>query len=277
MKKWIAALLSALLILGATACGGGEKKTEGDKPTSGQSANKESAAKPTAEELIQKAADASKSVKSYSKEIEIKQTGTSTIKGEKQDLKQAAKLKADFIKDPLQTYQEIKMSGTNQKDQEAKRYITNDGIYEYEREWRERPNKDKEEQMADLLHLEKPLEKVKDVAKDIKIAEEGNDYILTAELSGNDQKDLIKSHFEQFVNVEKLIKLVEKMDIKTAKFKYAIHKNTFLPTKYETDLTLNLEEKEETFSGQFTITNTISKHNEVGEIKVPQEVLDAVK
>lgn len=273
MKKWIAVLLSAMLVLSMTACGA---KESGGKT---EAAAKEKKA-PTVDELLQKTTDASKNMKSFSADIQMKQNIEISQGEQKQNQKVEMKMKTDITKDPLQMYQEIKMSVPNGGDQEIKQYITQKGIYSFmDGSWKKIPDSMKDEMLKSIegsANPEKQLEQIKSAAKDMKVAEEGNNYILTADLSGENMKELAKSFMSDAEN-KQMAAMIEQMNIKSIKLKYSVDKEKYLPTKSDVNMTMEMEQSGQKISFDMEMTSTVSKHNEVGEITVPKEVLDSAK
>ncbi|MBN3525130.1 DUF6612 family protein [Paenibacillus apiarius] len=283
MKKWTAVLLSAMLVLGITACGNAKEATGGNNTAAEQPAGetKETAAAPTVDELIQKTADASKDLKSFSMDASVKQNITVSQGDQKQEQKVDMQMKTDMTKEPLNMYQEIKMSIPDQGEQDIKQYITQEGIYsQVAGTWTKVPDEMKDQLMATVEASAKPeqqLEQFKSISKDAKVSVEGNDYVLSADLSGEGLKELAKSLMSQSGNDQQTAALMEQMNIKNIKITYGVNKDTYLPTKSDVNMTMDMEQDGQGMSMEMIMTSTFSKHNEVGEIKVPQEVLDSAK
>lgn len=287
MKKWIAVLLSAMLVLGLTACGGEKGATEGNKTTTEKSAEqpagetKETAAVPTVDELFQKTVEASNGLKSFTTEAQVKQDITISQGDQKQDQKVEMKMKSDLNVDPLQVYQEIKMTIPGQGEQDVKQYLSKDGVYTHVNgQWSKVPDDMKAQMLAGMEGSKNPakqLDNFKSIAKDMKVSEEGDDYILTADVSGEGMKEMAKSLMSQTGNDSQTAAMMEQMNIKNIKITYGVNKTTYLPTKSDINMTMDMEQNGQSISMKMEMTSTLSKHNEVGEIKVPQEVLDSAK
>jgi len=295
LKKLTVLLLSAVLVLGITACGSKEKTdtdagngnktnvTNNGTTNTGQTTgagNKESGSQPTVEELIEKTAKAGADLKSFSMESKMSQNIVMSQGEEKQEQKVDMEMKSDFVREPLQIHQEINVK-MPQGDQKVNQYITEEGIFtETNGIWMKLPNEMKDQMMASMeasLQPEKQLEQFKSIAKDTKVTEEGNEYVLTAEMSGDNVKELAKELMSQAGNGanEQIDALMESMDIKSIKVTSGVNKETFLPTRADVTMVMEMEQEGQKISMDMVMTSTISKHNEIGEIKVPEEALNA--
>jgi len=281
------------MVLGITACG----SKENDKPnggTSGTTVNetnsektpdagttvKETGSLPTVEELIQKSTDASIALKSFSMDAQINQNITMGKGDQKQEQKVDMNMKSEIIKEPIQMYQDIEMKMA-EGAQTVKQYIMEDGIYsQVNGKWVKLPNEMKDQMIASMANTMKPesqMEQFKTISKDTKVTEEADQYILTADLSGDGVKELAKSLMSQAGSGanEQVTAMVDSMNIKKIKISYGVNKKTYLPTKSDVAMTMDMDQEGQSVSLDMVMTSTISKHNEISEIKVPQEALDA--
>ncbi|MCQ6563055.1 DUF6612 family protein [Paenibacillus mendelii] len=300
MKKWTAGLLTAIMVLGITAAcgskepvdsnagsgnkGGNAEQTTGAGGNAGSTgagnSNKETGSLPTVEELIEKSTDASIALKSFSMDAKVNQNMTMSQGDQKQEQKVDMNMKTDVIKEPMQIYQEIQMEMPPQGSQTIKQYIMEDGIYsEMNGSWMKLPNEMKDQMMASMQSSLKPesqMEQFKTIAKDTKVTEEGGDYVMTAELSGDNVKEMAKSLMSQAGGAnEQAAAMLDNMNIKSIKISYGVNKDTYLPTKSDVNMTMDMNQEGQSITLEMVMTSTISKHNEVGEIKVPQEALNA--
>ncbi|GGD90777.1 DUF6612 family protein [Paenibacillus nasutitermitis] len=294
MKKWTAGLLTAIMVLGITACGSKENN-EPDGGTSGTPVNestnsgktpdagttvKDSGSIPTVDELIQKSTDASIALKSFSMEAKVNQNITMGEGDQKQEQKIDLNMKSDLIKEPLQMYQDIEMKMAD-GSQSIKQYIMEDGIYsQVDGNWAKLPNEMKDQMIASMANTIKPesqMEQFKSISKDTKVTEEGDHYVMTAELSGDGVKELAKSLMSQAGggSNEQVAAMMDSMNIKNIKIVYGVDKKTYLPTKSDVAMTMDMDQEGQKVSLDMVMASTISNHNEIKEIKVPQEALDA--
>ncbi|UNK19688.1 hypothetical protein MNQ98_06565 [Paenibacillus sp. N3/727] len=294
MKKWTVALLSVILVMGITACSK-EKQTDGgattpttEQPTTGQTkeppaeAPKEEAF-PTVDELIQKSAEASQNMKSFSMDADIKQN---IIFGEgesKQEQKVDMAMKVDTTMNPMEMYQEIQMNIPGKGKQYIKQYITQNGVYSsVDGEWFQLSEENVKDIMASMKMTtegpEKQLEQFKSIVKDTKVSVEGDQYILTANVSGDSLKELAKYYMNQAGGTNtQTAEMMEQMDIKSIKIVYGVKKDTYLPTKSDMHMIMSMSQAEQSVSVDMKMNSTFSKHNEIENIEIPKEALNSAK
>ncbi|QDH23546.1 DUF6612 family protein [Saccharibacillus brassicae] len=293
MRKWGTAALSVMMMAALAACSTNEEAANTaapvaettapattETPAAETAAPAETAAVPTAEELLNKAQAASKELKSYNMVADMDQT--MTLNGEETASK--TKLNTDMVVEPMSAYQEISTQ-TGDTTNEVKQYITKDAIYMgMNDEWTKLPEENREQIMAGLentANLDSSFEQFKSVAQDMKVTEEGDDYVLTADLSG----DKIKSMASEMMGAntdEQTAAALDQMDIEEMKLTYAVNKETSYPTKSIVDMTMSMtgaagEGQEMDMQMHMIMNSTISKHNEIEAIEVPKEVIDGVK
>lgn len=290
MKKLTAVLLGAVLLVGITACGkekeAANANANASAPTNANaSANEAPPAQaeggiPTVDELITKSSEASKDLKSFTMDADIEQK--MTIKQGDQEMNQDINIAMtmDVQQDPIAIYQEMTMDLGEAGKTEIKQYVTNDGIYTLADDtWVKLPN----EMMADMVaqmeaaaNPEAQLEQFKSIAEDSTVTEEGDEYILSADLSGEGLKELAKNLMSQSAggSAEETAAMMEMMDIKNIKISNAINKETYLPTKTDVYMEMDMNIEGQSVSMVMVMKSTISKQNELEEIKVPQEVID---
>ncbi|MBG9734848.1 DUF6612 family protein [Paenibacillus alvei] len=286
MKKWVALLLGAILVVSMTACGDKKDAAGTNSSSTAQTTTdteKKEASLPTVDELIQKSIDASKSLKNFAMDAQIKTDLTISQGEQKQEQNTEMKLKSDITKEPFNLYQEMTMTVTGQGEQKIVQYISKDGIYsQMNGQWTKMPDDMKAQVLEGAekgASPEQSLEQFKSIAKDTKVSEAGNDYILTADLSGDGMKELAKSLMSQSGSNSnpQMAAMLDQMNIKSIKMTYGVNKDTHLPTKSDVDMTMDVEEQGQKVEIHMVMNSTFSKHNEIGEIKVPKEVLDSVK
>lgn len=285
MKKWTAGLLSVILVMGMTACnkddnkdanGGAGNTPNAEQPGKGSEAPKD--AVPTVDELIQKSAEASKGLKSFSMDSDIKQNIKVNVGETKEETKVDMSMKMDTTTEPMEMYQELDVNMAGEK-QHMKQYITQKGVFaNVDGQWVEVPEEEAKQFQNSLAATaeapEKQLEQFKKISKDTKVSEEGDQYILTADVSGDNLKELAKSYMSQTGgNNEQTEMMMEQMNIKSMKVIFGVNKTTYLPTKTDMDMVMEMEQDGQKISLEMAMKSTISKHNEVKKIEVPAEAL----
>ncbi|MFD3260787.1 DUF6612 family protein [Paenibacillus lentus] len=289
MKKLTAVLLGAVLLVGITACGKEKEAPNANTPAgtnSNASVNEAPSAQaegtlPTVDELITKSTEASKELKSFAMDADIEQK--MTIKQGDQEMTQDINIAMtmDVQQDPVAMYQEMTMDMGAEGKTEIKQYITNDGIYTLvDGTWVKLPDEQKADlvaQMEAAANPEAQLEQFKSIAKDSTVTEEGDEYILSADLSGDGLKELAKSLMSQASSgsEEETAAMLEMMTIKNIKISNAVNKETYLPTNSAVHMEMDMDIEGQSVSMIMVMKSTISKQNELEEIKVPQDVIDS--
>ncbi|WP_051051624.1 DUF6612 family protein [Paenibacillus sonchi] len=299
LKKWIAVVMGAALALSLSACGN-DKNTENSAEASTAPNNASSAAPsdstapsasasaapveqaseqgvPALDELIRKSAEAAKDLKSFGMDSQVSQN--MTIKGETaKQQKVEMTTKSELIKEPLQMHQAVKVD-SGQGVQNVEQYITGSGIYSQTGgRWLKIPAEMSKQMTASLEQSANPeaqLEQFKTIAKDTKVTEDGNNYLLTADVSGDSVKELAKSYLEQNGGDKSQAALVEQMDIKSMKLVYAVDKKTYLPTRTDVEIMMDMTNDGQSISMDTKMKTTINQHNEISKITVPEEALSA--
>ncbi len=295
MKKWTAALLGAILVLGITACGkekvaevgeanaaanGSANETVAD--TGANAPAEDKTAVPTVEELIKKATEASEKLKSFSMDAKVNQNIVMTQGDQTQEQKVDMTMKADMVKEPLAMYQVMDMSMGDQGTQNIEQYITQQGIYsKVDGNWVKLPDENTDQLMASLEQSASPeaqLEQFKSIANEAKVVEEGDEFVLSADLSGDGLKELAKSLMSQAGGEnEQTAAMLEQMNINMIKISYAVNKETYLPTKSIVEMAMDMDVEGQSVSLDMKMDSTISKYDEITSIEVPQEALDSAQ
>ncbi|MGG3283110.1 DUF6612 family protein [Paenibacillus solani] len=289
MKKWTAVLLGAILIMSMAACGK-DDKAAGDAATpppteQGTTTTEETppaeapkeGALPTAEELLQKSAEASQNLKSFAMKGDIKQH--IVVEGEeKQEQNVNIELDSQLTLDPVEMMQDFVMDSPDGKVA-MKQYITEDGIYmQMDDQWMQIPQ-ESEQEIRDSLDMdsaspEQQVEQFKSIAKDFTVAEEGDIYVLTADVSGDSLKELAKSMMNQ-ANDPQMEAMMDQMELKNIHIVYGVQKDTYLPSTTDLDMTMVMDAEGQKVTLDMKMKSSYSKHNEIDKIEVPKEALNA--
>ncbi|MEC0203659.1 hypothetical protein P4H39_13540 [Paenibacillus lautus] len=291
MKKWTAVLLGAILVMSMTACGKDNKAADdaatppateqGTTPSTETPPVKEEPkedALPTADELLQKSAEASQNLKSFAMKADVKQH--IVIEGEeKQEQDVNMSLDSELTLEPVEMMQNIVMDSPEGKV-EMKQYITEDGIYMLmDGQWMQVP-KESEQEIRDSLDMssaspKQQVEQFKTLAKDFKVTEDGDTYVLTADVSGDNLKELAKSMMSQAGNDPQMEAMMDQMDIKSIHIIYGVQKESYLPVTTDLDMVMAMEAEGQKVSLDMKMKSAYSKHNEISKIEVPKEALNA--
>lgn len=289
MKKIAIFVVSALLVLGLAACGpkdngsanggnGSTTPTNQEEKNQG-SGNKQNDAVPTVEELIEKSTAASVELKSFSMSLDMKQDLNIVVGEQTQEQKVEMKSTSDFIKEPLTMFQDLDISMGELGNQKMTQYITKDGIYmQVDGSWMKMPEVAAAEMMATIEESSKPekqLENFKAIAEDTVVSVDGNDYVLTASLSGDNVKELAKSFMNQGGQNEDMAAMLDAMNITSIKVVMAVNKETYFPTRSDVVMSAEVDQEGQKVTIDMDMKSVISKYNEIEEIVVPEEALNA--
>ncbi|MDT8979384.1 hypothetical protein RQP50_24400 [Paenibacillus sp. chi10] len=265
MKKRITILLAFLSLLGITACGN---------------------TMPTVDEVLQKAIEADKRVKSFS--LDIVQTQTLTVDHKTQESK-VTTMRYDYTKEPIGSYFESSIY-SDEVNLTKKMYRTDEGTYflGYDGQWRklldDSMNPTQIQKDMDLSEL---FRQIKMYANEANIISEGNDYIVTVSLENEKAKEA--EHFlwsespsQEEDNLEK--KTSEQkgnkqimLDMKNIVMKYRINKDNYFLISITFEYTKSGEESGRKIEDHFVSNSTYTRHNVVPQIKVPQHIINSAQ
>lgn len=279
MKKLINLLLISMLAITLAACGG--NSTKGSEGT--DSASNGGGGIPTASELMTQSAEASKELKSFTMTSSVVQHIEIEAGGQKQTQDVNMDLTQDIVINPMQIYQEIKMTMPGVQDTTIKQYLTQEGVYTNAGDgaWTKLGGDEAAQilkQLEDSTKIDQQLTSLEPYANDLKVTEEGDTYVLTADLSGDSIKELASTLMGQTGTEDAQTQaMLEQMNIDDLKVTSVINKSSYLPTKALVDMTLSMEQDGQKMSMKMQMTSEFSKHNELDKITIPDEVLNSAK
>lgn len=265
MKKIGYALLLVCLMIGLVACGSDKSSSNSSKTNS-------------VEDVLAKVMEANKDIKSLSQEAKI-QMQMSITQGEQiQEEKMDMTTKMDLINDPLTAYQEIQMSVPEQGEQTIKQYITKDGIFSnINGEWiaiPEEMNAEFKQTIKEAGNMDTQVEQFDTLSEYLKLKEESEQYVLTADIPGDKMKEIAQSVLQKAsTGNEQTIQAMEQMDIKSIKLAYQIDKKTHLFKGVTVNMVMNMEAEGQKVEMKMDMDSTFSNINNVKEIIVPKEAL----
>ena len=131
--------------------------------------------------------------------------------------------------------------------------------------------------MQSSLNPEEELDQFNKIAEDTKITEEGDNYVITADVSGDNVKELAQSVMEQNGTDAQTQAMLEQMNITSMQMKYMVNKETYLPVGTDVNMVMEMEQEGQKMTMDMKMTSTFSNHNQVEEIEIPQEALDSAK
>lgn len=297
MKKWITIVLGAILLISITACSNGANNSPANSASPSNTVDEpvvtdpvtddtEEEAIPTAEELIQRIDEAGDSLKSYSMESTMDQNIAIDDNGTKQEQEISMQISSEIITQPYAAYQKISMSNPNIEGMEgmdgSEQYITTEGIYvKVNGEWVKLPDQDAEPLVNEMKNQSNPqsqFAQLEAVMDELNVGEEGDNYTLTAKLSGDGVKEIAKSYLNQSGGADPQTEaMIEQMDIKSLDMNYKISKETYYPVDAAVVMEMDMEIENQKLSLVMDMTTKFTDYNNIDEIKVPQEAIDSAK
>jgi len=265
LKKRITILLAFLSLLGITACGN---------------------TMPTVDEVLQKAIEAEKSLKSFS----LDTNQIETIKADQKiEASKLTKIRFDYTKEPIGLYIENSMQ-SNEVNLTFKKYETNGGSYflQYDGQWRKLPDGSMNPtQIQRDMDISELFRKIKMYANEANIISEGNDYIVTVSLENEKAKEAelflwseSSSQEEKVVEREKSERKGDEqivLDLKNISLKYRISKDNYFLRSTTVENTKSGEKFGRKIEHHIISNSIYTRHNEVPQINVPQHIQDSAQ
>lgn len=275
MKNWIKGIATGILVLGLAACG----STADVKPGTDTSKKSEL----TIQEVFQKAQEASEKQNSLHANMDIVQNMVSPVEGLNMDMK--IKMDMDVIVEPLAMHQVLEMDMGEAGVMETEIYLTEDGFLMKDPEsgeWMKLPEELYEEVMGSMADGADPtldLNLLEEYVEDFTFEQDDDQYVLKLKASGEKFKNLVKEQLDSSGMLEGMgeedAKVIESMVIHEMEYEIFIDKKTFSTTSFTMIMDMEMGPEDGTMRIKQNTKAEISKINELKEIKVPQEVLDA--
>ncbi|WP_404449740.1 hypothetical protein LG307_08380 [Sutcliffiella horikoshii] len=238
----------------------------------------------TAEEVLQKSTEAMAALSSYSMEMisdqEISMSGEDTIK-------MVTTTTTDMSLNPMAMYQVTSIEDADgmMESMDNESYFSEDGFFVYDSmagQWFKMP----EEFTAQLNAMSEmqtnpaeQLEMLKDYTDEITMTEEEDHYVLNFEGSGeqfNEMAGMIGGMVGDDMG-EMMQEMLSMMTVNQLSYLVHIDKESFYQTKVLLNMDMEMDVDGEKVSSIQVMDSTLKNFDEVGEIKVPQEVIDSAQ
>ncbi|WP_046214904.1 DUF6612 family protein [Paenibacillus wulumuqiensis] len=287
MKKFSVVLLGAAVAVSLAACGNDQaaKAPATNAPAAGtEAATTAPAAVPTADELLTKASEAAAKVKSYAAEAVIKQDVNVTVDGKEQKMQNENSTTMEVVQEPMSAHMNIStkvVQGEQNQEQQQELYITNDAVYLKANDtWQKAPESAKQ-QFVDLIKqqgtLKDTLDRMKTMASDTEVTDEGDHYNLVATLTG----DKVKEQAQKFLSGDaanaQMAEMMKQMNIHDMDVTYMIDKATSNLTGAAVKMTMDMDQQGQKVNLVMDMDSTYSKYNEFDKIEVPADVVKSAK
>ncbi|KPB04186.1 DUF6612 family protein [Bacillus sp. CHD6a] len=238
----------------------------------------------TAEEVLQKSTEAMSGLSSYSMEMisdqEISMANEETIK-------MVTTTKTDMSLNPMAMYQVTSIEDADgmMEGMENVSYFSEAGFFVYDSmagQWYKMP----EEFTAQLNAMSEmqgnpaeQLEMLKDYTDKITMTEEEDHYVLNFEGSGeqfNEMAGIIGGMMGDGMG-EMMQEMLSMMTVNQLNYLVHIDKESFYQTKVLLNMDMEMDVDGEKVSSIQVMDSTLTNFDEVGEITVPQEVIDSAQ
>ncbi|ANF97572.1 DUF6612 family protein [Paenibacillus bovis] len=288
MKKFSVVLLGAAVAVSLAACGNDQEAAKAPANTTAPAGTEASTtaptAVPTADELLTKASEAAAKVKSYAADAVIKQDITVSVDGKEQKMQNENSTTMEVVQEPMSAHMNIStkvVQGGQNQEQKQELYITNDAVYLNANDtWQKAPDSAKQ-QFVDLIKqqgtLKDTIDRMKSMASDTKVTDEGDHYNLVATLTG----DKVKEQAQKFLSGDaanaQMAEMMKQMNIHDMEVTYMMDKTTSNLTGAAVKMTMDMDQQGQKMNLVMDMDSTYSKYNEFDKIEVPADVVKSAK
>ncbi|MFZ0577730.1 MAG: DUF6612 family protein [Psychrobacillus psychrotolerans] len=277
MKKWTALLSIATLTLGLAACN--------ETATPVQEKEVTETSKLTLQEVYDKSMKVSEELKSVKGTIDMNQTMTMPSEEMTLDIKSA--LDMEYILEPMQMHQKGTTTmmgmgeGGESQETEMETYITEDAMYVYEgttAQWMKFPQEMVDQIMSSANQTDPAtqLQPLQEYLEQVEFEQDDDTYILTLKGSGEEFTALVKDQVDEALQNLTAGENIN-LDFTINSVDYVVHidKDSYQTTKLDTVIDMDMTMDGETINLKMDAKIDFSKFNEIGEIVVPQEIIDS--
>lgn len=280
MRKWLLALVTAVLALGLAACG------ETAEPTKGTS--EENQSELTAKEVYTKALEASQEMESAEIQMNLKQKIES--EAEQQAMETESSFDMKMTMDPLAIYQKGKTKMTMDgaeglSEVPVEMYMTQDGIYVYNQQagkWLKMNNAamDALNSMAGKKQdPSKQLEMLEDYTEDFLFEQSDDEFILKLNAEGEKFNELIQKTMKESIPAELTDAMgvegqefLDNMKINSMAYEMHIDKETFNMNSFNMDMDMTMGVEGDSINIVQNMQAEYTNINKVEPITVPEDV-----
>ncbi|QOY38058.1 DUF6612 family protein [Anaerobacillus isosaccharinicus] len=232
-----------------------------------------------AEDVLKQSLEVMEKLDSYSMTMESEQTMTIN---DSETMNMVMKINADMTLNPLAFHQKLSMESDMDMmgKIETEMYLVGDQVFMFDpmmKEWMELPM----DLMGDLgglselqLSPDQQLLMLRSFADDIELSENGSNYVLKLSGEGSEFMEIAKFFGGAGNELEEMLEFFSELKLNHIDYEIYIDKETFYQTKLNMTMDLTMGMEGETIHTIQTMKATIHGINEVGEIKLPEEVLN---
>ncbi|PID26001.1 DUF6612 family protein [Sporosarcina sp. P7] len=275
MKKWTRICAAGILAFVLSACG--QTAVPKENPITGEKEEVVVKSELTAGEVMKKANAAAETQQSMHSDMEILQT--LEMGDEKQEI--TSTIDMDMILEPLAMRQTMNMQ-VGGEEMAIEQYMTEEGFFMKDPQsgrWVKLPNdmyKEVTGQMAGVTESPVDFSMYKEYAKDFIFEETHDEYVLTLEGSGEKFSELMKEMLGKNMplGTDEAMPVEADMKVEKINLQFSIDKKTFFTKDFDMDMIMTMDEQGQKIKVTQNVTGTMTKINEVDEIKIPKEIID---
>jgi hypothetical protein len=284
-KLMMMVLLSFVLILAACSSETTQEGTNSEgSPSIGEALQ--------LQEVMDKAIEVNKNLKSFSMEMDMNQTITSDQQEE--PVKMDSSITADMVMEPLAMYQVMKMDMSAMTGMESSEempeemtmemYLTQDGFYMNNPMmpgWMKFPS-DMYEQMVTMSTAQQDpseqLKKLQQYVDHFSMESADHTYTLTISMKDEQLKKFMETEMQNMMpEFEMTPEMMEEMSINHLQYTFVVNKETFYPEKFNMTMEMAINAEGENVKMIQEAAGTYSNFNGVDEIVIPDEVKQSAK
>lgn len=265
-KTWIALIGLAVVSLMMTACSASEAQK--------------------LDEIFTKSTEASESLDNFAMEMVSEQTfetegeeGSSPLPT---GVPFTTELDSKIQMDPMAFHQTIKMDMMGNTEMEQ--YYTEDGFYikPSEEEGWMKASKELQDQLNALSTQQQTpaeqLKQVEDYIDEFNLESDDTNYVLSFSSSGEDVQKMMEDTIDKVIPEGTFPEgMMDGITINSIDYEYTIDKESYYPKHMVMNMNMTIEQNGQKVTVDQSMNGTYSQFNEIGEITVPEEVIQNAK
>ncbi|WP_079478390.1 DUF6612 family protein [Halobacillus salinus] len=234
------------------------------------------------EEVFSKATEASENLDNFAMEVVSEQTFETDVEEGSSPLPTGVPitttLDSEIQMDPMAFHQTIEMDMMGNTEMEQ--YYTEEGLFIKPSEqegWLKAPEEMMEQLNALSSKQQTPVEQLKqveDYIDEFNMETEDSNYVLSFSSSGEDVQKMLEDTMSDMLPEGIFPEdMMESVTINSINYEYTIDKESYYPKHMVVDMNMTIEQDGEKVTIDQSMEGSYSKFNEVGEITVPEEVI----
>ncbi|GAA0500333.1 hypothetical protein GCM10008986_29550 [Salinibacillus aidingensis] len=230
------------------------------------------------EDVFQQALKESENIQSFQVDMEMEQKIKMSDMNQSLPMSMTSKTKVQV--DPEAMYQEMDMMG-----QKVKVYYVNDEFYlkpSDEENWMKAPQEvvDQINQLTQSQHSpNEQLSQLEEFVDELNMEEKKNNYVFSITASGDKMKSYVLEQLRQneLPDQQFTEKQLQNITIHDVEISLEVDKETYYPQTYSMSMKTNSKQNGKTTKTDTAIDATYSQFNQIGDIKLPENVKNNAK